>query len=171
MDRFLLQMHGESGAGKSTLALAVGGTTGAVVIDKDRIKGPLIEGGLEDTRAGGLTYDVLWLLAQTLLGQGFSVVLDSPAFWAGIPEHGRALAEEAGVGYYIVECRCDDESEQERRLLARPRFAAQPANRAALAIALARPGVLRELAAPHLTVDTTRPLDDCLVEVLEYLKQ
>ena len=169
MSRFLLQMHGESGAGKSTLALAVGRATGAVVLDKDRIKGPLIEGGLDDTLAGGLTYDTVWLLLQSFLEQGFSVVLDSPAFWPGIPERGRALAGEAEAEYHIVEVRCADAVEQERRLTSRMRFAAQPANRAALAIALARPGLVRELTEPHLTVDTTRPLGVCLDEVLRYI--
>ena len=170
MSRFLLQMHGESGAGKSTLALAVGKATGAVVLDKDRIKGPLVEGGLEDTLAGGLTYDVVWLLAQSFLAQGFSVVLDSPAFWPGIPERGRALAAEAVAGYRLVACRCDDEVEQERRLAGRERFASQPANRAALAVALARPGVVRELREPHRSLDTTQQLEACLAQVLEYLR-
>jgi predicted kinase len=169
MSRFLLQMHGESGAGKSTLALAVGRATGAVVLDKDRIKGPLVEGGLEDTLAGGLTYDVVWLLVQSFLAQGFSVVLDSTAYWPGILDRGRSQAEEAGVAYRVVECRCEDFDEQERRLTSRRRFASQPASRAALAVALARPGVVQELSQAHLTVDTTRPLDACVEQVLRYV--
>ena len=169
MSRFLLQMHGESGAGKSTLALAVGEATGAVVLDKDRIKGPLVEGGIEDTLAGGLTYDAVWLLVQSFLAQDFSVVLDSPAFWPGIVERGRALAAEAGAAYYLVECCCDDSAEQERRLAGRERYASQPASRAALAVALSRPGVIRELTHPHLTVDTLQPLDGCVAQVLRYI--
>jgi predicted kinase len=169
VSRFLLQMHGESGAGKSTLALAVGEATGAVVLDKDRIKGPLVEGGLEDTLAGGLTYDVTWLLVQSMLRQGFSVVLDSPAFWPAIVERGRSLAEDAGAAYYVVECRLDDAEEQERRLSSRKRFASQPASRATLAMALGRPGVVRELDVPHLTIDSTQPLDACVGQVLQYI--
>ena len=155
--------------GKSTLALAVGNATGAVVLDKDRIKAPLLEGGLEDTLAGGLAYDVFFLLAESLLDQGYSVVLDSPVFWPRIIEKGRGLASQAGVDYHIVECGCHDRGEQERRLTSRERLVSQPASRAALAIALGRPGVVRTLDAPHLEVDTTQPLAACLAQVLRYI--
>lgn len=169
MSQFLLQMHGESGAGKSTLALAIGAATGALVLDKDRIKGPLIDGGLEDMVAGGLTYDVVWLLLHSFLSQGFSVVLDSPAFWPRIIEQGKALGAETAARYYIIECRCDDEREQERRLTSRTRFASQPADLSALSLALTRPGVERELAEPHLSLDTTQPLDACVRQALRYI--
>jgi predicted kinase len=162
-------MHGESGTGKSTLALAVGRATGAVVLDKDYIKGPLAAGGIEDSLAGGLAYDIFWLLAASMLEQGFDVVLDSPVFWPRIAERGRALAAAAGAGYFVVECRCDDNAEQERRLTSRSRQASQPGSRAELAVALARPGVVRALSEPHLRVDTTRSLEECLAQVLGYI--
>jgi predicted kinase len=169
MNQFLLQMHGESGAGKSTLALAAGRVTGAVVLDKDCIKGPLVEGGIGDPNAGGLAYDVLYLLTESILSQGFSVVLDSPVFWPGIAERGRALAANAGAAYFIVDCRCDDAAVQEERLTTRPRLASQPGSRAELAVALGRPGVMRELAEPHITVDTTQPIEVCLEQALRYI--
>ena len=169
MKQFLLQMHGESGAGKSTLALAVGRATGAVVLDKDRIKAPLMEGGLDDTLAGGLAYDASWMLVQSILAQGHSVVLDSPAFWPGIVEKGKELASAAGAAYFVIECRCEDVGEQERRLAGRERLVSQPGSRAALAVALSRPGVVRTLTQPHLSIDTTRPIDVCLTEALRYI--
>jgi predicted kinase len=169
MSRFVVQMHGESGAGKSTLALAIGRAKGAVVLDKDCIKGPLVEGGIEDPQAGGLAYDVFYLLAESLLSQGFSVVLDSPVFWPRILERGQALASSAGAAYFIVECRCDDDRLHEQRLTTRPRLASQPGSRAELAVALGRPGVVRELTAPYLTVDTTQPIDVCLEQALRYI--
>jgi predicted kinase len=162
-------MHGESGAGKSTLALAVGRATGAVVLDKDCIKGPLIAAGIEDPVAGGLAYDVFWQQTESLLGQGFNVVLDSPVFWPRIAERGRALAASAGAVYFIIECRCQDESLQERRLTSRPRLASQPGSRAELAVALARPGVRRELSGPHLSIDTAQPIAACLAQALRYI--
>jgi predicted kinase len=169
MKRFVLQMHGESGAGKSTLALAIGRASGAVVLDKDCIKGPLIAGGIEDPVAGGLAYDVFWLQAESLLCQGFSVVLDSPAFWPRIPERGRVLASTASAAYFIVECLCDDGRLQEQRLTSRPGLASQPGSRAELAAALGRPGVQRELAEPHITIDTTQPIEVCVSKALEYI--
>lgn len=171
MKQFLIQMHGESGAGKSTLALAVGRATGAVVIDKDPIKGPLIDGGIEDPLAGGLAYDVLWLLVESLLDQSMSVVLDTPAYWPAVLDRSRGVAEEHSADFYLVECRCDDLAEQERRLASRQRFASQPASRSELAAVLARPGVVTTLDAPRLTIDTLRPLDECVDQVLEYLRR
>jgi predicted kinase len=169
MSRFVLQMHGESGAGKSTLALAIGRATGAVALDKDCVKGPLVGAGIEDTQAGGLAYDAFYLLAESVLSQGFSVVLDSAVFWPRIARRGNAMAAAAGVDYYIVECRCGDALLQEQRLTARPRLASQPASRAELAMALDRPGVVRTLTEPHLIVDTTGPIQDCLREALRYI--
>jgi predicted kinase len=166
---FVVQMHGESGAGKSTPALAVGRATGAVVLDKDCIKGPLVEGGIADPQAGGLAYDIFYLLAESILSQRLSVVLDSPVFWPGIAERGRALASGAGGFYFIVECRCDDVRLQEQRLTTRTRLASQPGSRAELVVALGRPGVMRELSEPHLTLDTTQAIDVCLAQTLGYI--
>src|SRR5688572_17004623 len=169
MKPFLLQMAGESGAGKSTLALAVGQATGAVVLDKDLIYGPLIEEGVLQMGMGGPSYAVLFKLAESVLAQGFSVVVDSGAFWTPIIERGQAVATRARVRYDIVECRCIDAEEQERRLITRTGEVSQPRSRAELHTSLSRPGVLLSVAEPHLNVDTTQPLEKCVRQVLEYL--
>jgi len=167
--RFLLQMHGESGAGKSTLALAVGETTGAVVINKDHITGPLIEEGVLQLGAGP-GFAVFYTLAESLLSQGFSVVLDSGCFWQAILDRGHSLASQFDVDYRLVECCCPDSAEQEARLKTRSRFVGQPASRTELNASLSRPGVLLEIAEPHLVVDTTQPLQACVDQVLGYLE-
>ena len=169
MKPFLLQMAGESAAGKSTLALAVGEATGAVVLDKDLIYGPLIEEGVLQMGMGGPSYAVLFKLAESFLAQGFSVVVDSGAFWNTIVERGQTVAARAGVRYHIVECRCFDAEEQERRLTTRTGEVSQPRSRAELHTSLSRPGVILTVAEPHLDVDTTQPLDVCVHQVLEYI--
>jgi predicted kinase len=163
-------MAGESGAGKSTLARAVGEATGAVVLDKDLIYGPLIEEGVLKLGMGGPSYAVLFALAESILAQGFSVVVDSGAFWTPIIERGQAVSASAGVRYHIVACRCADAEEQERRLTTRTGEVSQPRSRAELLTALSRPGVLLTVSEPHLDVDTTEPLDVCVRQVLEYIR-
>jgi hypothetical protein len=65
-------------------------------------------------------------LADHLLGQGLSVVLDSPSFWDTIPTKGAAIAARRGVPYYFIECICLDREELARRLADRPRLPSQP---------------------------------------------
>jgi predicted kinase len=132
------------------------------------VKAPLLHGGLADHQAGGLAFDVFFPLAESLLGQSFSVVLDSGAFWQGVLDRGRALADRSSVDYRLVRCICGDVSE--RRLRSRERLISQPSSRTELAISMARPGVILTLAEPHLDVDTTQPLEDCVERVLEYLR-
>jgi predicted kinase len=165
--QFLMQMAGESGSGKSTLALAAGKATGAVPLDKDRITGPLIEEGVLqlDSGPGGF-----FTLAESFLAQGFSVVLDSACFWQSVLDRGRSLARRFEVDYRVIECSCPDEQEQDGRLAGRARFDGQPASRAELAASLSRPGVMLAIPERHLSVGTTRPLGQCLEEVLEYLR-
>jgi len=171
MRQFFLQMAGESGAGKSTLALAVGNATGAVVLDKDVVGAALCQKeGLTAPQAGGYAYAILFPLAESVLNQGFSVILDSAAFWPSIPQRGHELASRCGAEYRIIECRCGDLDEQELRLISRLRHVTQPRSRAELATSLSRPGVMLALDEPHLVVDTTLPLETCVEQVVESLR-
>ncbi len=166
---FLLQMAGESGTGKSTLARAVGRSTGALVIDKDDITGPLIDEDVLQVGAGGPGYAVLFKLAESALEQGFDVILDSPAFWQAVLDRGKDLTARYEADYRLVKCYCPDRNQQELRLQGRSRQTGQPRSRAEVEDSLSRPGVMLVPSAPHLEVDTTQPLDACVRQVLEYL--
>jgi predicted kinase len=166
---FVLQMAGESGSGKSTVARAVGKATGAVVIDKDDITGPLIEEGVLEPGGGGPGYAVVFRLAETAMEQGFSVILDNPGFWEAIIDRGRQLAERHDAAYRVVRCHCPDRDAQKTRLSGPGRQAGQPQNLAELEASISRPGVMLVPKEPHLEVDTTRPLETCVAQVLEYL--
>ena len=169
MKPFILQMAGESGAGKSTLALAVGEATGAVVLDKDLIYGPLIDEGVLRMGMGGPSYAVLFKMADSILSQRLSLILDSGAFWPTIIERGQMIAERRDARYFIVECQCPDTDEQEKRLTTRTGEVSQPRSRAQMEASLSRPGVLLTVKEPHLDVDTTKPLEICVRRVLEYI--
>jgi predicted kinase len=161
---FLLQRAGAPGAGKSALARTIGRCTGAVVLDKDVIKTAALTAGAEESLAAPLAYEAFFALADHLLGQGQSVVLDSPSFWENIPTKGSAIASERMVAYYFIECVCSDEEELARRLRERPRMASQPVE----PVDSERWQTIGPAGA-YLRIDTTQPLDRCVELALDYL--
>ena len=168
--RFLLQMAGESGTGKSTMARAIGRCTGAVVLDRDYFKAPLLEEGIDDAMAGGLAYAIYHSVAASVLEQGHNVILDSAAFYPSIIERGRDLAAEFDIGYYLIECHCSDASIHDARLRTREHVISQPVSLAQVLEQRARPGIV-EIGEPHLLLDTSEPLEASLEKALEYLAQ
>ncbi|MPZ49643.1 MAG: AAA family ATPase [Dehalococcoidia bacterium] len=175
MRRFLLQMAGPPGSGKSTLACAIGGATGAIVLDKDVIKSAALNAGASEELAGPLAYDVLFAIAFSLTELGHSLVLDSPSFFSDIPRKGEEIARRVGAQYFIVECCCREEI-LVQRLGGRRALPSQwsaigsvDAYRTMLQMGLSRPGT-GPLLHPHLMVDTSQPLAVCLQEAMEYLE-
>ena len=164
MTLFLLQMAGMPGSGKSSLARVIGKRTSAVVLDKDVLKTAVLAVEANDQRAGMTAYETFFALAGHLLGQGWSVVLDSPSFWESIPTKGTAIAAERHVPYYFIECICPDRDELARRLRERPRLASNPGEEA-----LDIDNVTFTPAGGHLRIDTTQPIERCLELALEYL--
>lgn len=161
---FLLQMAGVPGSGKSALARVIGRTTGAVVIDKDILKTAALNAGVEESLAGAAAYEAFFSLAAHLLGQGLSVVLDSPSFLETIPENGAAIASERLVPYSFIECVCADRMELARRLRERTRLLSNPGEEALddKRETVAPPG-------PYLRIDTTQPIERCLELALDYV--
>jgi predicted kinase len=160
-------MAGESGTGKSTLARAIGGATGAVVLDRDYFKAPLMDEGLSFEEAGGLSYAVFFSVARSLLMQERSLILDSAAFYPSIIERGERLAAEAGAVYRVIECWLPDAVEHDRRLRERQGLVSQPGSLAA-AVAEVKPGKTA-LSGPHLRLDTGMSLTSVLARALTYL--
>lgn len=166
---FLLQMAGWMGSGKSTIARALATQIGAVVLDHDTTKSSVMAVGVDDVVAGKASYELLFALAADALGDGHAVIIDSPSAYDAIPARGLALAQRARVGYYFVECECPEDI-CDVRITARTPRPSQVAN-----VDAAR-GVRRSTTrSPHrpatgvLTLDTTRPFDSCVAEVLAYL--
>jgi len=180
----LIQMSGCPGSGKSTIARTIGYRTGAVVLDHDVIKSALLESGVPFDAAGKASYEVAHVLARSLLGQGLSVVLDSPCYYQMLLDRGMKLAAEMGARYRYVECVTEDLDEIRRRLRARVPLRSQcvdidPApgdhtRRAQVASGeeLFRDWI-RKMKRPshsYLRVDTSRPVADCLAEVFAFLE-
>jgi predicted kinase len=168
-ERFVLQMAGHPGSGKSTLARAIGEATGAAVLDKDVLKTGLLDNGIDEATAAPLAYELFFRTARSLTEQGFSVVLDSPAYYPEILENGRNIADSTGADYYVIECAVADESELQRRLDNRIRVASQ-STVTVLADPYALPGA-KPLSVPHLTIDMSGTLNGCLAEALRYIRR
>jgi predicted kinase len=157
-------MAGMPGSGKSALARLIGTSTGAVVIDKDVIKSALLESGADESLAGPAAYESFFALADHVLGQDLSVVLDSPSFYESISAKGGAIADARCVPYYFIECVCADHDELVRRLRERPRLRSHPGEE----ILEQDPTTIAPPGA-YLRIDTTQPLEHCLQLALDYL--
>ncbi|MEO9256500.1 MAG: ATP-binding protein [Tepidiformaceae bacterium] len=160
----VVQMHGEPGSGKSTLARAMGQALPAIVIDKDSIASAMIRSGIDRLAASGAAYEAMRGLAADFLRAGHSVVLDSPCYWPEIEERGRALAQEFGAGWAMVEVHCSVE-QVECRLVARAPREGQPTNRDSVT---PRQGMY-SVSCERLVLDSTRSVAEMVEEAVTYV--
>jgi len=165
MKPILIQMHGEPGSGKTTLAGALAPKIPAVHIDKDVIMSAMVRSRLPREVAGPVSYETMWEFAGSLLGQGYSVIIDSPAYWPEVEGRGRGVARNGGALYAMIETRCGDAAEVERRLATREALPTNPTQRQDW---LAIPGT-REPTRDRLVLDSTRSVEALVAESLEYL--
>lgn len=181
----LIQMSGCPGAGKSTVARAIGRPTGAVILDHDVLKSALLESGVGFDSAGKSSYQTAHALARSFLGQGLSVILDSPCYYVNLLDGGMKLAEEMGARYRYIECVTEDLGEIGRRLSRRVPLPSQcvdldpaPGDRTRRSQITSGEEMFREWIRnmkrpPHsyLRVDTSRPLTACMAEVFAFLEK
>jgi len=163
----IIQMHGEPGSGKSTLARALAPRIDAVVIDKDVIKAALLRSGIPEQQAGSGAYEVFFAQARAFVAAGHSIVLDNPVFWEAVERRWHEIAEFAGSPRILIECVCPDRAELVRRLATRDAVESQP--RAPLDLAR-HPGASPTAFQPRLVLDTTRPIEELVVEALAYIQ-
>jgi len=178
----VVQMAGRPGVGKSTIARAVGAHFDAFVIDHDVTKSALLDLGVSWDEAGRIAWGLNFALAEELLRQRRSVVLDNPSHYPRVPERGVALASRFGATYAMIECRCDDDDEVERRLRSRPRlrshmtglgeWPAEASQEPSTAIRLGRHDFLIYRAERNVvSLDVLGPLDAAIEMALKLLRK
>lgn len=175
----LIQLAGAPGSGKSTLARELAKRYDAVVLDTDVVKTALLDAGVPWGMAGKAGYNVLFALADDMLGNGRGVVIDSPSHYETIPARGMELAQRHGVAYRFVECVCADVAELQRRLTSRtarrsqvPEIGALPAGADAPSPAVRLGEHKWQTYGPpggHLVLDTGQALDRALAEAVRYV--
>ncbi|MEO6503822.1 MAG: AAA family ATPase [Jatrophihabitantaceae bacterium] len=180
----LIQMSGAPGAGKSTIAAELSRRHGMVSIDYDIVKSALLAEGSEFLNAGRTGYRVVTSLAESFLGQGHSVIIDSPCFYQELLDSGESIARRQNAQYLYIECRLDDIDELDRRLGARSPLRSQRSSvedppsddRSEPALhgrELFRAWIqgMRRPATDFLVLDTSRDVTTCMHEVETFLKE
>jgi predicted kinase len=164
----LLLMAGLPGSGKSTLANAVGLRLAWPVIDKDTIKSGLLEIGASEAVAAKASYTLLHDLARDIvMGQGLSVILDTPSSYNEVVKTCTRIAAEAEGVFCIVLCEASDET-RSRRLAARKRRRSHVAGIDAGAEAVIKRRFKR-LPQPRLHLSTEGPSEDLVDEVVSFV--
>ena len=100
-------MSGAPGAGKSTTAKLLAQSIDGVVIDHDIIRSTILEHKISFREAAKLAYDLGWALAEDMIKQERSVIIDSACNYKEVLGQGTALAQQYGYDYWYVECKVD----------------------------------------------------------------
>ena len=167
----LLMLKGFPGSGKSTLGRALSRRLRWPLIDKDDMKDMFAEQVPDSNK---LAYDVMLNIVRRQLLQGLDVVCDSPLTHPMTYAHAQNIALETHARLIIVECFCSDELLWRQRVEARKQrgLSAHHIVDWEMLQAYRREHHAEAsfpITHPHLLVDTARPLDVCVVEVVEWL--
>jgi adenylate kinase family enzyme len=172
---FFIQMSGSPGSGKSTLSRQIAKQTGAVLIDHDIVKSALleaIESDIDNSLAGKISYNIDWSLIEFHLSQGRDVILDSPCLYDELVNKGTNLSNKYNAKYKYVECYIDDLKEINFRLKNRERMASQIIEiTSEEAFRYTIENSKKPTNIKCLLVDTSKPLENYVQNVLEYLKE
>ena len=166
MSTIVVQMHGEPGSGKSTLARALAPRIDAVVLDKDIIKSAILRAGANEQLAGPAAYEIYFDLAESIVQQGHSIILDNPVFWPRVEERWLALSAAASCAPLLIECVCRDRDELVRRLATRNGLESNPREPLDLS---RHPEAVETRYQPRLTLETTLPIDELVDAAATYV--
>jgi adenylylsulfate kinase len=167
----LVAMAGLPGTGKSTLARRLAHLLPAVVVDKDRLRAALFPPDEIDysARQDDLCFEAGLHAAAYLLKKGRTVILDGRTFSKAYQvEHLRQFAGAVHARLEIIECCCTDEVAASR--LARSQAAhTHPAGNRGFALYQKLKAQAEPIRLPHLVVDTSQGVEQCVAHCLEHL--
>ena len=114
--KLFIQLSGAPGSGKSTVGNLLAQAINGVVINHALIKACFLEHQMSFDESAKLAYGLDWRLAEDMIKQGRSVIIDSVCNYPEVLDRGTALAQQYGYDYKYVECRVDDVDLLDRRL-------------------------------------------------------
>ncbi|KAH8586270.1 hypothetical protein B0O99DRAFT_528971 [Bisporella sp. PMI_857] len=180
--KFLIQMSGAPGSGKSTLARPLARSIEGVVINHDLIKSYFLSTSHAFDQAAKLSYPLSWVLAEDMIAQGRSVIIDSVCNYDEVIENGSALAKKYGYEYRYVECRVDDIELLDGRLRSREPLRSQrtgvdrpPPDAAGEGQVVDQAALFKKWMNPrrpadnYVVVDTKMSSEECLAYVLKQI--
>lgn len=168
----LIALKGHPGSGKSAVSQELGSRMRIPVIDKDDIKDLLV--GYPDP--GGLAYVTMFRIARRQLLLGLPVICDSPLSEEQGYAAARRIARETRSALVVIECICSSPTIWRQRIEQRAALG-EPAHDIASWSDLERHLARRQdssrypIDAPYLLVDTVRPRETVLAEVLAWVAQ
>ena len=115
----LVQMSGAPGSGKSTTAHLLVKSLNGVVVNHDLIRSFFLDSDISPSQSAKLTYRFQWVLAEDMIKQGRSVIMDSTCNFKETLDDGMSLAQRYGYVYKYVECRINDIDLLDQRLRSR----------------------------------------------------
>jgi predicted kinase len=181
MTQYLVQMSGVPGSGKSTIAEEVTRQLNAIVVDHDDTKSAILSTGIENDQAGQASYEVIKAITAKFLGQGFSVIIDSPCLYRSLLEYGISTARKNGAEYRYIECKLDNLTLLNQSLLDR---GSKPSQIETLEGTISHKGkhprdgkaVVEEWASNmkrpesnFLVLDTAFQIEECMQKVVSYI--
>jgi len=168
----LVLLKGFPGSGKSTLGRALSRRLAWPLIDKDDVKD--IADKQVQAETNGLAYDVMLNIVRRQLLQGLNVICDSPLTHRMTYERAKGIALETHAQLVIVECFCSNEQVWSQRINARKKrnlpahhmtdWERVQAYRRQFAVEAGY-----TITDPHIVVDTVKPLDECVKDVIKWL--
>jgi aminoglycoside phosphotransferase family enzyme/predicted kinase len=168
------------GTGKTVLAQALAKRLGLVVISSDMTRKKLagipqtehrfdeLDTGIYSNEFSLLTYDTMFTEARQVLGEGSSVILDASFIKAGERRKAKALAEETGADFFILECVLDEESIKQR-LAQRLEEASVSDGRWEILEPQKRrfEPVVEVPPQNHVIIDTSKPVEENIRQILD----
>lgn len=168
----LIALAGLPGTGKSTLAAMLARSLPLAVLDKDRVRAALFSSELVaySFEQDDFVFDILLQTAGYLLDKGVAVALDGRTFSRRYQvKNLLRFASEHQAPLKIIECHCPDETARQRLTPEAAQQADHVAANRTFSTYLELKTQAEPLTAPHLSVDTSQPLEACLLKCLDFV--
>ena len=96
-----------------------------VVVDHDILRSSFLEAEVPFDKAAKHAYRLQWTLAEDMIKQGLSIIMDSVCNYEQVLNQGSALAMKYGYTYWYIECQVHDIELLDQRLRARDPLSSQ----------------------------------------------